>query len=232
MATENITISLWLIQWLDDWGILILAIAAFTAPYCVTIFLKIFYAPKLNIEFKNELPYCRHAKTALGEPRDYFCSFAIFNNGRSQVDDCEAVLERVWDRDNNKENSEWKERKNFIPSNLKWCAEDPEEDFERACFKTIYPGGRRYFCDIARIEEERDKFEFELVRPLTSQINYLSLCKHKIQISIYGKNLTKIFFKSKAKLTRRFKIKWKEGWKKTQPEMQKCLEIEMLCENQ
>ena len=184
--------------------------------------------PEIKIEFANERPYCHHDKGKKGS-RIYWCHFVIFNNGRRQADDCEVVLERVWDWNNKKENSERKERK-FIPSNLKWSAEDRHKDFERACFKTIYPGGRRYFCDIARVEEVKEnnkrvekndnKFDFELARPLKSQDNSLSRGKYKIQISIYSKN--------GAKVTKKFTIDWCGEWKETQPEMQKCLKIKML----
>jgi len=174
--------------------------------------------PEIKIEFANEPPYCHPDKGKKGS-KIYWCHFAIFNNGRSQADDCEAVLERVWDWNNKKENSEQKERK-FIPSNLKWSAEDRHEDFERACFKTIYPGGRRYFCDIARVEEKGNKFNFELARPLKSQNNSLLRGKHKIQISIYSKNGVKV--------TKKFVIDWCGEWKETSPEMQECLKIKML----
>ena len=220
MSAENtITIS-WLVQWLHDWGILILAIAAFAAPYWVARALRKHYSPKLDIEFKDEDPYCRHAKTR-GGLRPYYCHFVVVNNGLSQADDCEAVLEKIWDSVGEKENLEWQERKNWIPVNLKWSAE--EKNIMRACFKTIYPGKRKYFCDIARLEKNDNKFRFELSRPLCSQVNYL-VCdklhsKHKIQISAYTKNA--------AKVTRRFTIDWCGEWKEKQPETPKCLKIKM-----
>lgn len=175
--------------------------------------------PEIKIEFANEMPYCRHAitKTLL---RPYYCHFAVVNSGQTPADDCEAVLERIWDSSNEKKNSEGEEWKNFIPCNLKWSAEDPKKDFERACFKTIYPGERRYFCDIGRVNEKDDTFDFELSRFLLSQVNYLSRGKYKIQISVYSKNA--------AKVTKKFVIDWCGEWKKTQPEMQKCLKIKML----
>ena len=173
--------------------------------------------PEIKIEFANEPPYCHPDKGKKGS-RIYWCHFAIFNNGRSQADDCEVVLERVWVGNNKKENLEREERK-FIPSNLKWSAEDRAKDFERACFKTIYPGGRRYFCDIARVKEKGNEFNFELARPLKSQDNSLPRGKHEIQISIYSKN--------GAKATKKFGIDWCGEWKGTQPEMQECLEIKM-----
>ena len=134
------------------WPTLILAAAAFAAPYYIARALRKYYAPELDIEFKDKDPYCRHAKTAQGTG-PYYCHFVVVNSGRSQADDCEAVLERIWDWCGEKKNLEWQEQKNFIPVSLKWAAENPRENFERACFKTIYPGGRKYFCDIGRVRE-------------------------------------------------------------------------------
>ncbi len=175
--------------------------------------------PEIKIEFANEMPYCRHAKTKNGL-RPYYGHFAVVNSGQTSADDCEAVLERVWNSSNEKKNSDWEEWKNFIPCNLKWSAEDPNKDFERACFKTIYPGERRYFCDIGRVTEKHDIFIFELSRFFLSQVNYLSRGKYKIQISVYSKNA--------AKATKKLVIDWCGAWKDTQEKMQKCLKIEML----
>jgi len=92
----------------------------------------------------------------------------------------------------------------------------------RACFKTIYPGGRRYFCDIARVDllKKGARFAFELPWTFISQDTYLLLGKYKIQISVYSKNA--------AKVAKDFIIDWCRGWKDTQEKMQKCLKIKML----
>jgi len=76
------------------WPTLILATAAFAAPYYIARALRKYYAPELDIEFKDKDPYCRHAKTAQGTG-PYYCHFVVVNSGRSQADDCEAVLERI-----------------------------------------------------------------------------------------------------------------------------------------
>lgn len=219
MSAENTAIISWLAQWLDDWGILVLAAAAFFAPYWVARAIRKRYAPKLHIDFKDDDPYCRHAKTREGL-RPYYCHFVVVNNGLSQADDCEAVLEKIWDSVGEKENLEWQERKNWIPVNLKWSAE--EKNIVRACFKTIYPGGRRYFCDIARVEllKEGARFTFELPWTFISQGTHLSRGKYKIQISVYSKNA--------AKKTKEFIIDWCGAWKDTQEKMQECLKIKML----
>ena len=203
------------------WPTLILASAAFAAPYYVARALRKYYAPQLDIEFKDEDPYCRHEKTA-EELGPYYCHFVVVNSGRSQADDCEAVLERIWKSGGEKENLEWQEQMNFIPVNLKWAAENPRENFERACFKTVYPGGREYFCDIGRVRvwEKVEKFDFELPRTFISQEDYLLPGKYKIQISVYSKNA--------AKVTKEFVIDWRGGWTDTQEGMQKRLKMKML----
>ena len=142
-----------------------------------------------------------------------------------QADDCEAVLERVWKEDDAKKLHKWE---NFLPVNLKWSGENPTKNFERACFKTIYPGGRRIFCDIGHIchpkhqaastyrgitEEERqkNKFFFELPQKFFYQWDCLIPGKYQIQISVYSKNAEKI--------TGKFKISWSGEWRDSEEEM-------------
>jgi len=175
--------------------------------------------PDIRIEFANERPYCRHARTTTGS-RPYYCHFVVVNNSPSQADDCEAVLEKIWDW--KEKRLGWQERKNFIPVNLKWSAEDPDEDFKRACFKTIYPGGREYFCDIGSVREwdEAVEFVFVLIRPFVSQADFLLPGKYKIQISVYSKNA--------ANVTKKFDVEWLGGWSEKQDEMQERLKIKML----
>ena len=209
------------LEWLKSWSAFIctgiLAIVALVAPYCNAQLLRKRNAPKLDIEF-DEKKYCRHTQT--GKKKEpYFCHFAVVNNGVNQADDCEAVLEKIWKKKQGRP-----ERQDFIPVNLKWSAE--RKGSERACFKTIYSGGRKYFCDIARIdpkEKLREKFTFELARTFISQDDYLppDKDKYEIQISVYSKNA--------AKKTKKFDVKWFGGWSENQEEMQKKhLKVEML----
>lgn len=134
--------------------------------------------PEIKIEFKDEDPYCRHEKTKEGLG-PYFCHFVVVNRGQSQADDCEAVLERIWDSNGERDHSRWPERESWIPVNLKWSA---EWFFGRKCFKTIYPGGRRYFCDIGRVNRLKNnkKFAFELPWTFISQDTFLEPGSHKI----------------------------------------------------
>ena len=212
------------VKFLRDWSIPgfictgIFAIVALFAPYYNAQRLRKRNAPKLDIEFDEKI-YCRHTQTGKKE-EPYFCHFAVVNNGVNQADDCEAVLEKIWDDvHGEKDHLKWPERESWIPVNLKWSAE--RKGSEKACFKTIYPGGKRYFCDIAFVNsKEGKKFTFELPRTFISQDTFLKPGSHKIQISVYSKNA--------AKATEKFEIDWCGEWKGTQPEMQERLKIKML----
>ena len=101
---------------------------------------------------------------------------------------------------------------------LKWSGEDPARDFKAACFKTIYPGERKVFCDIGHIKEGNRGFFFELPRHFLEQSDALSPGKFEIQISVYGKNA--------EKKSRKFKISWSGEWKNTEKEMSKEIIVE------
>ncbi len=212
------------VKFLRDWSIPgfictgILAIVALLAPYYNAQRLRKRNAPKLDIEFDKE-KYL-HLEKKEKDPC-YYCHFMVVNSGLSQADDCEAVLEKIWKK---------QQRQDFIPVNLKWSCE--KQDSEKACFKTIYPGKRRYFGDIVRVtqsEEEETKEEkgkkvectFELARTFISQDTFLKPCNYEIQISVYSKNA--------ARATKKFDVKWLGGWSEKQKEMQEeHLKIKML----
>ena len=188
------------------------------------VYLEVFKSwiqkPEIKIEFKDKDPYCRHEKEKeKGEgPGPYWCHFVVINSGGRQADDCEAVLEKIRDL---KKDEEWK---SWIPVNLKWST---EKLFRRKYYKTIYPGGRRYFCDIGRVNKQTDckpdngkKFAFELSGTFISQDTSLKPGSYRIQISVYSKN--------GAKVTEKFDIEWRGEWKKEQKELEKCPEIKML----
>lgn len=174
--------------------------------------------PEIKIEFVDDDPYCRHEKKKEG-PGPYWCHFVVVNSGGSQADDCEAVLEKIWDLNGEKDHGKWPEREGWIPVNLKWST---EKFFRRKYYKTIYPGGRKYFCDIGRVNKlEKNKiFAFELSGSFISQDTSLKPDSYKIQISVYSKNAVKV--------TEKFEIDWRGGWRDTQPKMQERLKIKML----
>ena len=178
--------------------------------------------PDIKIEFAKEKYLHREKKE--NNPC-YYCHFMVVNSGLSQADDCEAVLEKIWDgRGKGEDHSKWPECENWFPVNLKWSAETKSS--REARFQIIYPGQRRYFCDIARIDpdpkEKGKTFTFELARTFISQDTFLGKGKYKIRISVYSKNAVK------PKVTEEFRIDWCGEWKETLKEMKKCLIIKML----
>ena len=217
--------------WVSIVTTVILASVAFLAPYVIERWKYKFYAPKLDFEFEFEPPYCHLTEMRRYELRNgklenevrfpvYYFRFAVVNSGKLQADDCEAVLEKVWEEDSAGNLQEWE---NFSPVNLKWSGGDP-----KAYLKTIHPGRNDVFCDIGRIhhpkyepesvyvgiseeEKQRNKFFFELPQRFFSQWDCLMPGKYQIEISVYSKNA--------QKTTRRFKISWSGDWKDTEERM-------------
>ncbi len=169
--------------------------------------------PDIKIEFDKEKYLHREKKR--NKPC-YYCHLMVVNSGLSQADDCEAVLEKIW--------VDGKERQDFIPVNLKWSCE--KQGSKEARFQIIYPGERKYFFDVARIDpcpkENGKTFTFELARTFISQDTFLEKRKCRIRISVYSKNAVK------PKVTEEFSIDWCGEWKEKLSEMKKCVEIKML----
>lgn len=216
MAIESSnTIISAIISWFSDWSTLILAVTAFTAPFAFSFWWRMYTRPKIHIIFDNKPPYCHFTG---GHPPMYYCRFVVINTGRTQADDCEAVLESVWQiekqSDGRKGERKWER---FLPVNLKWTGEDPVKDFERACFKTIYPGKRNYFCDVGHIDkgerlvEGKIPFMFEQTMGFLGQSDGVTPGQYKLEISVYSKNA--------AKKTQRFGVRWSGEWKTTNEEM-------------
>ena len=214
---------------LSEWPTLVLAISAFAVLFLSPVVRDKYFSRKLFVEFHFGVgsPYS-HQTTARGRNIEfpvYYFSFSVHNEGKMQADDCEAVLERVWQVGDAGNKHEWK---SFLPVNLKWAGENPRRNFERACYKTIYPGGRKVFCNIGHItplehqdesayrgitEEQRQKNKlfFELPQKFYSQWDCLLPGKYQIQISVYSKNA--------AKKTKTFNISWSGEWKEREKEM-------------
>jgi len=212
----DINTSAIVVTWLSIWGpSVLLAIIALFTPYFAMRIRHWYLRPQLDVEFKYEPPYFRLFPTNTGR-LVYYVRFAVINNGKTQANDCEAVLEKVYWVEDLKNIRKWI----FLPVNLKWSGEDPVRDFETACFRTIYPGGRKTFCDIGHIEENKDGFSFELPRRFLEQSDILAPGDFKIQISVYAKNAEKV--------TREFKISWSGVWKNTEEEMSEEIIIKML----
>lgn len=206
----NANESVAFVSWLSTWGpSVLLAISAFLVAYFGVHIRHWYLRPKLDFRFEFKRPFFRLIPTRRG--LFYYVTFAVTNNGRTQANDCEAVLEKIWRKAESAENScEWCKWR-ILPVNLKWSGENSTKDFKAACFKTVYPGGREVFCDIGYIMAGSDKFCFELPRQFLGQSDALMSGKYKIQISIYAKNARKI--------TRTFKISWSGKWEDKEEKM-------------
>lgn len=146
------------IVWVSIGTTLFLGSVAFLAPYIIEKWKHRFFAPKLNFEFRLGPPYChvtkmRRVRMEHGKILNetsfpvYYFRFVVVNGGKVQADDCEAVLEKVWEEDSAGRLVEWQ---NFSPVNLKWSGGDPQ----RLYLRTIQPR-RRVFCDIGRVHHPR-----------------------------------------------------------------------------
>ena len=195
-------------------GAFFAVVVALITPYLIEVWKYKFYSAKLVINFSNSPPYCHITKMGGNIPIYYF-RFKVSNNGKTQAERCEAVLEKIWEIDNLGKVREWER---FSPIPLKWSGPEKEQYF------TIQPE-RTVFVDIGRIYEysqqfksvyytknNQNKFFFELPngRPY-AQPDCLLPGKYKIQISIYSNNAKKI--------TREFEIDWIGNWDKEESVM-------------
>lgn len=157
----------------------------------------------------------------------YYFRFLVENVGKTQAEECEVLLEKVFRENSAGEMIEWN---NFTPVNLKWSGiRDPIN-------KTIQPD-RKVYCDIGNIphpnhcyasiyreanteDQKKNKFVFELPEKYYSQWDCLLPGKYKFTISIYGKNIKKV--------TKSFNISWSGKWKEKETDMFEELVIKML----
>lgn len=201
-------------DWIQIGMTIVLSGTAFLVP-CVLEKWKFSYrAPKLKIKFKLSPPDC-HQTQMIGQNLSYpvyYFRFIVENAGKTQAEDCEVFLEKIY-----KEDSAGKmvEIKNFSPVNLKWSGiRDP--------FKRLIQPGKEMYCDIGRIQHpdhiykstyrnisERDqkanKFIFELPERYYSQWDCLAPGKYELIVSVYSKNAEKV--------TRQFSLSWTGNWK-------------------
>lgn len=217
-----------LVNLLKEWPTLVLAGSAY-----VVLFLSPWWRDKyssarlrLNFEFRVGSACSHQTKMTIPETEIsfwvYYFIFEVRNKGKSQAEDCEAVLERVWEVDGA---GKKRERESFLPVNLRWS---PGGSKNRV-LKTVYPGGRR-FCNIGFIkplehqddsvyrkiseeQKEMNKFFFDLPpgQKFYRQWDCLVPGEYEIQISVYSKNA--------RKKTKKFKIRWSGDWKDTEEEM-------------
>lgn len=232
--------EMWVVQLVSTFTLAGVALfIAFLGNRFIEKWKRKFYAPDLLFEFKFEEPH-RHQTTMRRDIIEdgvktgekyfpcYYFNFAVVNKGRSAAEDCEAVLEKVWQKDGT---GNWHEWKDFLGVSLIWAFGDPP----KGTLKTIYPG-RKAFCNIGHIEhpghqagssyrripqedKKKDKFFFESPdRPYVQwDCLVVSEYQYRIQISVYGRNAKRI--------TRTFEINWSGGWKDKEEEMFKGIVI-------
>src|SRR3990167_8277692 len=87
---------------ISDWvaivTTLVLASTAFVAPYIIEMWKHWFYSPKLTFKFLHCPPDCH--QTQMRGPGvsflTYYFRFRVANVGKTQAEQCEAVLEKIW----------------------------------------------------------------------------------------------------------------------------------------
>lgn len=148
----------------------------------------------------------------------YYFRFLVENTGKTQAEDCEVLLERVFKENSAGRMVEWN---NFTPVNLKWSGmRDPIS-------RTIQPD-RKVYCDLGKIQhpehnyvsryrgitedDKKDlKFALELPEIPYSQWDCLTPGKYKLDVSVYSKNA--------EKASRSFLVAWTGKWKDGESDM-------------
>jgi hypothetical protein len=207
-------------NWIQISLTLLLAATAFLAPYLIERWKFTYRSPKLKIKFKLAPPGC-HLTQMVGVGIDfpvYYFRFLVENIGKTQAEECEVFLEKIY-----KENSsgEMIKFKNFSPVNLKWSG-------IREPFKRIIQPGKEMFCDIGKVQhpdhnyeskyrsisardQRVNKFIFELPEIYYSQWDCLIPGKYRITVSVYSKNAEKV--------SRNFNISWTGRWENEESNM-------------
>lgn len=207
--------------WVQIVSTIILAAAAFLAPYIVEKWKFNYRVPKLSIEFKLAAPDCHLTQFYKGGFKYfvYYFRFLVKNVGKSQAEDCQVFLEKIFKKDKYEKMIEYKD---FTPVNLKWSGvSNPIE-------RNIYPDKGMY-CDLGRIydknykyrsvykniiEEEQalNNFFFEFAENrLYSNWDCLIPGSYKIIVSVYSKNAKKV--------TRQFNLSWSGKWEDKESDM-------------
>lgn len=199
---------------------LILAATAFTAPYVIERWKHKFFAAKLCFEFFHRAPYCHRTKMRTGSgtfPVDYF-RFVVVNEGKSQAEQCEAVLEMIRKENSSGGLEEWVD---FSPVSLRWSG-------VRDSKYVIIQPGRKIFCDIGRIhhpqhepesaykdiseeEKRKNKFFFELWQTFFVQWDCLVPGKYQIEVAVYSSNSERV--------SKKFNLAWSGNWKDKERDM-------------
>lgn len=232
MATSSLTEILARVS-ISDWVMIVatlfLGSVALVTPFIAELIRRWFNSAKLAIDFSHSPPYCHQTRMDKNVPVYYF-RFKVINRGRIQAERCEAVLEKIWEKDSSDKFVEWNQ---FSPMPLKWSGPKKEQYF------TIQPD-REVFVDIGKVfypkhqiessyflikddQKKLNKFFFEMPsgRPY-AQWDCLIPGKYKIQVSIYSNNAKKI--------TRKFELEWSGVWEDDPPDMLNELVISLASE--
>lgn len=121
---------------------LLLATLAILAPRLLEKWKKRYYSPDLSIHYFHESPYYHQTHLDKGElniPAHYF-RFMVKNSGKSQAEECVAVLDTIWEVD---ESGNLSKDNKFSPTPLKWVG-----TMETSI--TIQPE-RNVYCDIGHV---------------------------------------------------------------------------------
>lgn len=182
-------------------------------------FKRWFYAPKLEIQFKLEPPYCSKSpfyifvenKVTLSTEAYYF-RIRVVNRGRSSAKLCEVVMTELLVEDG----------KGFRPVeysqqvNLRWDTGKTKD-----AYITLNPSPVGMLCDIGYVSKDYEPtlFHLEYLYKIGGyQPDYLgSRTRYRFTIGIVSENAEFI--------TKRFEFYWSGVWKETNEEMFKEISI-------
>jgi hypothetical protein len=186
------------------------------------------FAPKINIVFKPEPPFCH--QTFFGSPSHgwpvLFLRFMVVNEGKSLAKNCEALLEGLWTYD-----AAGKPHKvqDFRPVNLAWTGRLSNRPLMQ--FRDVNPKRWGVYCDIGYIsspeyqsqKESRERIGFpdndaNALRLMLgqaedpfSQPNSLPPGKYAIQVTLHSENA--------EHRTVFFEIVWSGRWRNAERDM-------------
>jgi len=188
---------------------------------------EILTQPILQIDFELAPPGCH--KTQMKGPQIsfpvYYFRFLVKNYGKRQAEECEMVLEKIFEE----KNGRFEQYKNYTPVTLKWSgSRNPH-------VRDLQPN-RGIYCDLGRVhspthkhrsiyvnitEDQQKESKFVLELPVSelyySQWDSLLPGRYLLDIVVYSKN---------AKVAkRRFELTWSGIWKEDNTEMLKELII-------